>query len=103
MADDIVEFRPVDDPYAQLGVILDLYREGLAMPLRFFPESAFAYAHKGEWRLDRARNKWEKGFFADGEGDNPYYRLCFGQEDTLDSEFERIARTLFEPMIQHQM
>jgi exodeoxyribonuclease V gamma subunit len=102
MADESVEFRPVEDATSHLKVILDLFSEGVTMPLRFFPESAFAYAHKGEWRLDRAMNKWEKGFIGDGEGDNPYYRLCFGREDALNGEFERIARTLLEPMIRHQ-
>ena len=95
-------YRPVNDPIPLLADILDLYREGLVRPLRFFPESAMEYAGKGEWRLDRARKRWEGDEYHRGEGEEPAYRLCFGGEDELNEEFERIARTLLGPMVHHQ-
>jgi exodeoxyribonuclease V gamma subunit len=102
MSDGSISYQPVDEAAGLLKVLLDYYWKGLTRPLRLFPESACAYAHNGEWRLDRAKGKWEKGFNRDGEGDDPYYRLCFDDEDPLNEEFQETARTLLEPMIRHQ-
>jgi exodeoxyribonuclease V gamma subunit len=102
MSDGSISYGPVDDAARLLEVFLHYYREGLTRPLRLFPESAYAYAHKGEWRLDRAMGKWESGFNRDGEGDDPYYRLCFAEDEPLNEEFQEIARALLEPMIRHQ-
>lgn len=95
-------FTRVADPVPLLTALLDLYGEGLTVPLRFFPESSLAYAGKGDWDLDRARKKWEKGFndFA-GEGDDPWFRLCFGEVDPFDPEFERVSRAVFGPLLDH--
>ena len=96
-------YRPVADAATLLKALLDLYREGLTMPLRFFPESALEYAQKEEWRIDRAKRRWEEGFNRPGEGDDPYYRLCFGKEEPLNADFELIAQELLGPMIRHQV
>jgi exodeoxyribonuclease V gamma subunit len=61
-----------------------------------------AYAHKEEWDLVRARNKWKEGYNFPGEGEDPCFRLCFGQVDPFNAEFERVARALLEPLLQHQ-
>ncbi|MGD0845128.1 MAG: exodeoxyribonuclease V subunit gamma [Geobacteraceae bacterium] len=103
MADGTITFGPVDNAAGILQIILALYWEGLMKPLRFFPASAMAYAHKQEWDLERARKRWAEGYNFPGEGDDPYYRLCFGQIDPFNAEFERVARTLLEPLLQHQV
>jgi exodeoxyribonuclease V gamma subunit len=96
-------FRPVENAKDILRTILECYWLGLSVPLRFFPSSAMAYAHKQEWRLDKARNTWADGYNdMPGEGNDPYYRICFSQADPFNNEFERIARTLLEPLLQHQ-
>ncbi|PKN59578.1 MAG: hypothetical protein CVU53_07500, partial [Deltaproteobacteria bacterium HGW-Deltaproteobacteria-11] len=90
----------VADPSAILTDILSLYWEGLSTPLRFFPESSMAYAHKLGWDIDRARKKWETGFNDyPGEGDDAYFRLCFGEVDPFNDDFDRVARTLLLPLI----
>lgn len=93
-----LRFEPVPDPLVQLETLLGLYGQGLREPLRFFPRTAAAYAVKGE--LSAARNAWGGEFFP--EGDDPYYRLCFGGIDPLDGEFERIARAVFGPLNEHR-
>ncbi len=103
MADGTITFGPVDNAAGILQIILALYWEGLMKPLRFFPASAMAYAHKQEWDLERARKRWAGGYNFPGEGEDPYYRLCFGQIDPFNAEFERVARTLLEPLLQHQV
>jgi exodeoxyribonuclease V gamma subunit len=103
MANGSKSFAPVDDAGPILGALLDLYWRGLSLPLRFFPESSLAYAHKGEWNLDRARDKWRDGFKdVKGEGADPWFRLCFGQMEPFDGEFEEIARALLGPLVQHR-
>ena len=62
-----------------------------------------AYARKQEWNLDRARKAWNDGFAVKGEGDDPCYRLCFGQSEPFNDEFERIARSMLEPLLLHQV
>ena len=101
MTDGSRVFRPVDDAVAILKTVLDLYWRGLSMPLRFFPVSSMEYAHKLEWRLDRAIKAWEEGFGRNGERDEPGFRLCFGEAHPFDGEFDRIARIVLEPLITH--
>jgi exodeoxyribonuclease V gamma subunit len=103
MSDGCKSWRPVEDASAILGSVLDLYRQGLMSPLRFFPMSSMGYAYKQEWNLERARHKWQEGFNnLPGEGDDPAFKLCFGETDPFDGEFERVGRTLLEPLLQHQ-
>lgn len=102
MADGAITFGRVENAAGILQTILALYWEGLMKPLRFFPASAMAYAHKQEWDLERARKRWAGGYNFPGEGEDPYYRLSFGQIDPFNAEFERVARTLLEPLLQHQ-
>ena len=104
MTDKAASFRMVDDPRAVLRTILELYWQGLTRPLPFFPESALAYATaKIPWDLIKARGKWKDGYNdIPGEGNDPYFRLCFGKADPFDAEFERVARTVLEPLLQHR-
>jgi exodeoxyribonuclease V gamma subunit len=57
-----------------------------------------AYSHKQEWDLERARKRWVESYNLPGEGEDPYFRLCFGQVDPFNADFERVARTLLEPL-----
>ena len=99
MVDGSKTFRPVEDAAASLQTLLGLYWEGLTVPLRFFPASAMEYAHKQEWQVGRAIKTWKGGFNFPGEGEDPYYRLCFGQADPFDADFDRIARAVLEPLL----
>lgn len=102
MTGDSITFREVGDTSTILLDIFNLYWEGLTTALRFFPESSMAYAHKQAWDIKKAKKKWATGYNDfPGEGDDPYFRLCFGDVDPFDDDFERIARTFFEPLIQN--
>jgi exodeoxyribonuclease V gamma subunit len=101
MADSSIRYGEVENAAVILQTILDLYGEGLTVPLRYFPESAMEYAKKQEWRVDRARTRWAEGFNYPGEGEDPYFRLCFGQMDPFNADFERVSRALLEPLLRH--
>lgn len=102
MKDKEVSFSQVEAPLPLLKTIIDFYWKGLTEPIRFFSESSLAYAYKKEWRIDRAKKAWEEGYYSPGEGSDPYFELCFGNIDPLNTDFETIARTILEPMIQYQ-
>lgn len=104
MSDKSVSFNRVEHPEEILQSVLDLHWLGLTRPLPFFPESALACATaKPPWDLTKAMGKWNDGFNdLPGEGSDRYVKLCFGKTDPFDAEFERIARLLLEPMLQHR-
>jgi len=106
-------FAPIDDARSQLEGLLNLYREGLCRPLHFFPESSRVYARKrmknsgpsaeGEdAALDAARVFWEGSEFLRGEGMDEFFRLCFGDSDPLDREFQELSLTIYEPLLMAQ-
>jgi exodeoxyribonuclease V gamma subunit len=95
--DGALRLLPVEESGTCLRLLLDFYWAGLRQPLKFFPRSSFAYAKK--WELDSARTVWRGDYFP--EGDDPYYRLCFGDADPLDDEFERVTRAILEPLLRH--
>jgi exodeoxyribonuclease V gamma subunit len=103
MTDSSIKYGPVENAAAILQTILELYWDGLTVPLRFFPASSMEYAKKQEWKLERARTRWEEGYNYPGEGDDPYFKLCFGQVDPFNADFERVSRALLEPLLQHQV
>ncbi len=95
--DQTKRFDPVENAGEVLDRILDLYRQGWREPLKFFPHSSLAYAR--DWRLDRAKQVWKTAYDRPGEQENPSFRLCFKNRNPLDSEFERIARQFFDPLL----
>jgi len=103
MTDRVFSLKPAEDARAILKTLLDYYWKGLSEPLRFFPESSFAYADKLEYRVDRANNAWKPNYdkSGKGEGEDPAFRLCFGKSAPFDVEFEEISRAVMEPMIKN--
>ena len=103
MSDGLVVYRPVENAGAILKSLLDLYWQGLTLPLRFFPESAMAFAEKS-WDINKARVKWDDQYNnIPGEGSDPYFRLCFQRTEPFNKEFEKTSRTLLEPLLLHQV
>ncbi|MGZ3594128.1 MAG: exodeoxyribonuclease V subunit gamma, partial [Syntrophales bacterium] len=105
------EYTPVDKPEEILQRLLKAYATGLSKPLKFFPESAWAYAEtvliKGkpkEAGIEEAKKIWEGSDFVErpGERDDPYFGLCFRNTDPIDAEFQEIAEDIFAPLIAHQ-
>jgi exodeoxyribonuclease V gamma subunit len=100
------EYAPVKEGERILEELLRRYGEGLREPLRFFPEASWQFAQHRlakekppEAALEQARQTWKGGEWSRGESQDPYYQLCFGEKDPLDSSFEEIAVEVFEPLL----
>jgi len=103
------EYLPLENSEAVLEDLLERYRAGLVMPLHFFPVSSWEYARMllekkkaEEDAVQSARNTWEGNDYSRGERGDPYYQLCFGNTDPLDSGFKMIAKEVFGPLLQNQ-
>ncbi len=101
MQNGVASFGPVEDAEAILATLLELYWQGVSMPLRFLPESGLAYADKLAWNLAAAWKRWDP-FQGHGEKDDSSFRLCFGGDDPFTPEFEEISRTILEPLVRYR-
>ena len=105
--DATVTISPVAESRTFLERLLAIYRQGMRMPLHFFPETALEYARKsndpkkGSKAHGDARKKWHGSEDHPGEMKDPYYRRCFGDAEPLDEEFMELARTVYDPMLAH--
>ncbi|CAB1061282.1 Exodeoxyribonuclease V gamma chain (EC [Olavius sp. associated proteobacterium Delta 1] len=109
--DAAVQFEPLADSLPLLAALLQIYRQGLEIPLHFFPKSSFEYADavlsksKPETTaLLQAKKKWVGSEFAKHarpESKDPYYDLCFRQFDPFDKQFKKLAIKVFEPLLAH--
>ena len=45
---------------------------------------------------------WRGNDFQTGEGENPYYRTCFGDREPLDEEFEETGETILKDIFQRR-
>jgi exodeoxyribonuclease V gamma subunit len=83
------------------------------MPLKFFPDSSFAYAENLFKDADqsfasilKAKNKWnvEFGDFR-GESEDPYFKLCFGKinlDEIFDDVFCNIAVDVLSSLLNYR-
>ena len=112
--DSIQQLAPVAEPRPVLEKLLAIYWTGLRQPVKFFPESSFAFAeadHKvatgtqGKTTrnpLVQAEKKWNGNDFGQkGEHKNQYISLFFKEENSLDAEFETTARAVFGPLLKN--
>ncbi len=113
--DVLQEYAQVKAADSVLLALLNLYWDGLCKPLRFFPESARAfvqterqltsYTRSKKQPIEAALDVWDRGLTrhgTDAEKADAYFALCFGDQPTaLDAEFERIAREVFWPLLEH--
>ncbi len=83
--------------------IIILFLQGNKSPLKFFPNTSYAYANhhlqNQKNALLYAKKEWQSTAFAKKESDNPYYKLCFDNQYPLDSQFKKTALKIFEPLI----
>jgi exodeoxyribonuclease V gamma subunit len=109
-SDKVLEVLPLDRGSEVLAGLLELYWQGLRTPLKFFPQTAWAYAEaalkqeSGRSKQDAAgvaRLAWEGNPFTKvpGECEDAYFDLCFRNADALDEEFQQTARGVFEPLL----
>ncbi len=98
----------VEGPEKVVADLVELYRQGMSIPLRFFPETSLAYAEavaggKDDNRaLGAARARWAPAFQGSAECEDPYFSRCFAASDPLGGEFISIARAVFATMIECQ-
>ncbi|MDR2031277.1 MAG: exodeoxyribonuclease V subunit gamma [Azoarcus sp.] len=104
--DESFTLRPLPAAAARqhLARLLELYRDGLREPLRFFPKSAWEYARRlapdSDDRTARAEaaRTWAGGDFP--ERNDFAYRLALRgvDDEALDGKFWRNAETVFGPL-----
>ena len=105
---------PVAEPLPVLEQLLQLYWTGLSQPLKFFPESSYAFAKAdlkarngkagktAKQPLDFAEEKWNgNDFGTPGECEDAYFTLFFKDGAVLDEDFQERARTVFDPFFEH--
>jgi exodeoxyribonuclease V gamma subunit len=112
--DSIIKFAPVLDPLPLLEKMLEAYWSGLSQPLKFFPESSYAFADadlkvatgtQGKTTrepIDFALEKWNGNDYLGkpGECQDEYISLFFKDDDALDGDFEMHARSVFQPLLE---
>ena len=111
--ESIWKFAPVPDPLPVLEKLLESYWAGLCQPLKFFPESSYAFAaadykeragtkgRTAKTPMDFAQDKWNGNDFGTvGECEDEYFALFFKTGDPLDGDFETHARAVFHPLLQ---
>jgi hypothetical protein len=52
-----------------------------------------------EEALEKAASIWRGNAYQRGEIQDPHFDLCFRSMDPIDSDFERFAGEVFEPML----
>jgi exodeoxyribonuclease V gamma subunit len=100
------QFNPVDLPRKFLANLLEVFKRGLEEPLHFFPNASLEYVQQNQQKgksktaaLKMAQKKWLSTDYARGESDDPYYDICFKTIDPFDASFQKIARSVFEPLL----
>jgi exodeoxyribonuclease V gamma subunit len=108
--DKTQKFDRPSHPRKILQELLDLFRQGLTEPIHFFPETSLVYVQRIQSEKNTrqsaqvgAKSKWEGDDYGynPGEGNDPYYRLCFENTNPIDEVFEDIAKRVYEPLLAH--
>lgn len=102
------EFMPVSNALDIIKYLLNIYWKGMSDPLHFFPVSSFEYVCKillknqtQPFALKTAQRKWNGSDFSRGESKDPYFERCFGKNDPLDKDFEKISMKIYSPLLNH--
>jgi len=99
--DDMLRLAPEPAAAGILSDLLALYREGAARALPFYPETAWAWQARKNWRRE-----WEGDRYngKPGERDDAYIRLALRDkvhdgDDPLGPEFQLLTRRVFDPLL----
>ena len=107
-SESTMSLPPVEGCEEHLNHLLELYRQGMNYPLKFFPETSLEYAKKARdpkkagKAMSDARGKWRGSEFFPGEGKDQHCRLFFGEDTPLDEEFIATAVNVWEPLLGSQ-
>jgi exodeoxyribonuclease V gamma subunit len=99
-------FAPVSSPEEILESLVEIFKTGIRRPIPFFPESSLEFAKlmkKNDENdvINRIKHRFYGDEYRFGEGQDPYYDLCFGGLDPFDEEFKRLSKSIFEPLLKH--
>lgn len=98
--------HPVDSPRHWLEKIIELYLDGMKKPLPFFPESSMKCVEmitkknmSTEEAVLKASTVWAGGqYIGRGESSDPYFDLCFRENNPLTEAFVENSLAVFEPV-----
>lgn len=99
-------FKPVDHAKELMIRLLRVYEEGLRSPIKLFPDTSYNYILKLKTKeytdaLNSAREIWEReNLYKRPEKDDPYYFICFKDQDPLDQEFIYLSKEVFGPLVE---
>lgn len=103
--DRTVSLKPVEDPEAELKVLIEQYWQGLCEPLHFFPSTSFAWVaalRKGKGlEMKEALRSWNGNMYLQGEGEDLAYQIALDGEEVLDHHFEYLATAVFASILNH--
>lgn len=99
-------YSPVDNSHEILEQLLEIYWEGMTRPLHFFADISMKYASKAllkgipqEEARKAAESDWEQLVAnRDSDRNDEYLQLCFKSDNPVDSDFQRLAETIFGPL-----
>lgn len=101
-------FKVVQDPKPILQSYLTIYSKGCCGPVPFFPDASYVYAQtRFKQKMDpadallRAKRTWDGNNFMPGAKQDPYNRRLFHSSNPIDTTFELLAMTMFEPLLNH--
>ncbi len=102
---ELFALRPAGAARERLEELLELFRLGQLGPLRYFPESSWAYAAARAGgaveaaAMRAAYGEWQKTGVP-GEAENPYLRTAFRGLETFDDRFRELARRIVLPALE---
>jgi exodeoxyribonuclease V gamma subunit len=99
-------FLPVDEAENTLIELLNLYWQGLHVPLPFFNQTSYAFAKASLNEKSRAQpdnaiwNAWLGGQYQMGEGEDLYHQQVFADGLPVES-LQQLAEQVYLPIQQH--
>ena len=97
-SDSALELPPFDHAATVLSDLLDIYCEGMARPLPFFPETSWAFVHSGQTKAEAVWHG-DQRHGSHGECDNEAVAICFGGEEPWGEEFRTLAERIYGPLL----
>ncbi|MEK7990147.1 MAG: exodeoxyribonuclease V subunit gamma [Thiotrichaceae bacterium] len=102
---------PVPESQEILARLVQIYQDGLRQPLYFFPETSMEFIKtmqnpkkSNDDALQAAIKRWQGSQYKPGECLDPYYELCFANDETLPVEqeaFKIVAQQFYEPLFKY--
>ena len=107
--DAVRRYSPAPDAVEILEELLELYWQGLKLPLHFFPDTSFAYTESFLDKADASRamnaasKTWNGSNDYPGEfGRDKYYPVVFRDSAPLDNWFTELSLKICTPLLEHE-